>query len=57
MNGGFNGIDLYASAKLGDAYVRLTYMNLLNQTFGYMPIYPQLEGNFRISVGWAFLEQ
>lgn len=56
MNGGFNGIDVFASAKLGDAYVRLTYMNILNQTFGYVPIYPQLDGNFRISVGWAFLE-
>ena len=56
MNGGFNGIDIFASAKLGDAYVRLTYMNVLNQTFGYVPIYPQLDGNFRISVGWAFLE-
>ncbi len=56
MPGGFNGIDVFASAKLGDAYVRLTYMNVINQTFGLVPIYPQLDGNFRISVGWAFLE-
>ena len=53
---GFNGIDLFATAKLGDAYIRLTYMNVLNQTYGYVPIYPQLDGNFRISVGWAFFE-
>jgi len=56
INGGFNGIDLFASAKLGDAFVRLTYMNILNQSYGYVPIYPQLDGNFRISVGWAFFE-
>ncbi|TAL69683.1 MAG: hypothetical protein EPN82_03445 [Bacteroidetes bacterium] len=49
-------LDLFAEARLGVAYLKLTYENILSQGYYYVPYYPQLDGNFRISVGWPFLD-
>ncbi len=51
-----NGLDLLASATLGNAAIRLSFNNVLGQTYYYVPFYPQEEGAFRLSVSWAFLD-
>lgn len=51
-----NGVDLIASATLGNAAIRLSFNNILGQTYYYVPFYPQEEGAFRLSVSWAFID-
>lgn len=51
-----NGIDAYAQAKLGNAYLRVRFNNLLNQGFYYTPIYPEPARHFQFSFSWAFLD-
>lgn len=51
-----NGIDLFLSAKLGTAYVRISFENALAQGFYYTPYYPQLERILKISVSWSFMD-
>lgn len=51
-----NGIDLFLSAKLGTAYVRISFDNVLAQGFYYTPYYPQLERILKISVSWSFMD-
>ena len=49
-------LDLFAEARLGVAHVKITYENILSKGYYYVPYYPQLDGNFRISVSWPFLD-
>ncbi len=51
-----NGINLFASAKLGNAYVNLSFRNALGLNFYYVPIYPEYDRDFRISVFWSFFD-
>jgi hypothetical protein len=51
-----NGIDLFLSAKLGYAYVRIAFENILAQGYYYTPIYPELERILKISVSWSFMD-
>jgi hypothetical protein len=51
-----NGINLFASAKLGNAYVNLSLRNALGLNFYYIPIYPEYDRNLRISVFWSFFD-
>lgn len=50
-----NGIDIFASAKLGDSIVKLEFINALSQGYYYVPLYPELTANLKLSVTWAFL--
>ncbi len=50
------GIDLMATALLGNASVRFMFENVLSQTYYFVPIYPELDGNLRLSVAWTFLD-
>lgn len=50
----YNGADVFASAKLGSAYVKFAFFNLLNSGYHSTPVYPGLRRNFRLSVSWAF---
>lgn len=52
----YNGIDLYISARLGNAFVKADFRNLLGNGHYYIPIYPEIGRNFRLSVAWAFLD-
>lgn len=52
----FNGIDAFVVLRLGNAYVRATYTNILSQTYYYVSIYPQLDRNLRLSVSWSFFD-
>ncbi len=50
-----NGLDLVATARLGNAFLRISWMNVMNQVFYYVPYYPQSEQSFKLSVSWNFL--
>lgn len=51
-----NGLDLVASATLGNAFIRASFNNLFGQTYYFVPFYPEEENVFRLSVSWAFLD-
>lgn len=51
-----NGLDLVASATLGNAFIRASYNNLFGQTYYFVPFYPEESNVFRLSVSWAFLD-
>jgi len=50
-----NGLDAFATARLGNAFVRLSYQNVLSNGYYYVPFYPALDRNFRLMFSWAFL--
>ena len=50
-----NGINLYGGAVLGDAYIKVEFSNLLSQGYYYVPYYPGLSRNLKLSVAWSFL--
>lgn len=52
----FNGIDAFIVLRLGNAYVRATYKNIVSQTWYYVSIYPQLDRNLHLSVSWSFFD-
>lgn len=51
-----NGLNAFAQAKLGNAYIKASLNNLLNQGFYYTPIYPEPARHFQFSFSWAFLD-
>ena len=52
----FTGLDLFLSAKLGNAYIKATYQNILSNEYYYVPMYPVLDGNLRLSLQWSFFD-
>lgn len=52
--GGFVMIDLYATAKIGDAVLTLSWENPLNIDAMVVPYYPLMNRNFRLGVNWTF---
>jgi hypothetical protein len=55
-NTSFNGIDAFIVVRLGNAFVRATFFNIISQSYYYVPLYPQLDRNLRLSVSWSFLD-
>lgn len=51
-----NGLDAFAHARLGNAYLKVRFNNLLNQSYYYTPIYPEPGRHFQFSFSWAFLD-
>lgn len=51
-----NRIDVFAVAKLGNAYVRIQMRNLLSSSYYTTAVYPELDRELRISVSWAFFD-
>ncbi|MGQ9819493.1 MAG: hypothetical protein ACUVQ1_06160 [Candidatus Kapaibacteriales bacterium] len=49
-----NGFNLFANLKLGNAILNLSFNNLLSSNFYYLPIYPEYDRNFQISLIWSF---
>ncbi len=49
-----NGLNLYASAKLGNAFLNLSLRNVLSSNYYYFPIYPEYDRSIRITVFWSF---
>ena len=52
----FDGLKVYALAKLGNAYVKASFENLLGSGYYTVPIYPYYNRNFRLSFIWSFLD-
>lgn len=51
-----NGLNLYATARLGTAFVKVTLQNALNTGYYQMAYYPMPGRNFRFSVHWDFFD-
>lgn len=49
-------LDLFAVLKIGDAYITISYENLLNANYYITPIYPMPDRTFRFGVNWVFLD-
>lgn len=49
-----NGINAFAHAKLGNAYVNISLRNILSVNYYLIPIYPEYDRNLRITVFWSF---
>jgi hypothetical protein len=52
----FTRLDLYAVAKIGDAYLTLTLENPLNTNMMVLPYYPLMKRNFKLGVNWEFTD-
>ncbi|MFM7775042.1 MAG: hypothetical protein ACKO9V_09470, partial [Candidatus Kapaibacterium sp.] len=50
------GLDLFASAKLGNAWVKLRFQNILSNTFTTVSTFPVPVRNFSLSVAWSFFD-
>jgi hypothetical protein len=50
-----NGINLFAEGKLGEAYLKASFNNVLGQNYYFVPYYPELGRNFNFTFTWAFL--
>ena len=49
-------LDLFAILKIGDAYITLSYENLLNANYFITPVYPMSDRTFRFGINWVFLD-
>ena len=54
--GSWNRLDVFVILKIGDAYITLSYENLLNAKYFITPVYPMPDGTLRFGVNWAFLD-
>jgi outer membrane cobalamin receptor len=54
--GSWMRLDLFAVLKIGDAYITLSYENLLNASYFITPVYPMPDRTLRFGVNWAFLD-
>ncbi len=49
-----NGINAFAALRLGNAYLRLSFENILGQYYYRVRNYPMLDRVFHLSVTWSF---
>jgi outer membrane receptor protein involved in Fe transport len=52
----FTTIDFYLVAKLGDAYLTLTWENPINVNAMMVPFYPLMSRNIKLGVNWTFTD-
>lgn len=52
----YNGIDINAGAKLGNAFIKATFQNILSSTYTTLSTFPQNDRNIRLSVAWSFFD-
>ncbi len=50
------GLNTFAEIKLGNAFVKISLNNVLNNHYYYVALNPMFERNFRLSANWSFLE-
>ncbi len=51
-----NGLNLYATARLGTAFVKISLMNVLNSEYYTLSLYPMPGRNLRFSIHWDFFD-
>ncbi|MCX7909807.1 MAG: hypothetical protein N2560_09900 [Ignavibacteria bacterium] len=49
-----NGLNIFASAKLGNAFVNVSFRNILSVNYYLLPIFPEYDRNVRITIVWSF---
>lgn len=49
-------LDVFIEIKIGTAYFKGSFMNLLSTNYHHVTLYPYLARNFRMSLNWAFPE-
>jgi hypothetical protein len=52
----FNGLDFVSSIKVGNAFLRFSIFNILDNTYYAVPTHPMFPRHFRFSFAWAFLD-
>lgn len=52
----FNGINVFAHARLGNAYIKLNVRNILSSGYYFTAYYPKSNLFFNLAVNWAFLD-
>jgi outer membrane cobalamin receptor len=52
----FSTLDLFGVFKIGDAFVNLTWGNVLDKNYLTVYPYPELGRHIRISINWIFLD-
>ena len=52
----FSTLDLYGVFKIGDAFINLTWGNILDKKYFTIYPYPELGRHLRISINWVFLD-
>ena len=52
----FTTLDLYVAAKIGNAYLALTWENPLNTNMMTLPYYPLMNRNIKLGVNWEFTD-
>lgn len=50
------GLTAFLEVKLGDAYVKIQYDNILNQNYYYVAVNPMFPANLRLTANWTFNE-
>jgi hypothetical protein len=50
------GPDLFAGAKLGNAWIKLRFQNVLSNSFTTVSTFPVPVRNFSLSVAWSFFD-
>lgn len=51
-----NGLNAFAIMKLGNAFVKITFENLLDSDYFLTAFYPMRGRNLRLSVAWSFFD-
>jgi len=54
--GQFSTMDLFAILHIGDAFISVTWENLLNANYFITPVYPMPGRNFKLGVNWVFVD-
>lgn len=52
----FSTLDLSGVFRIGDAFINITWENVLNKRYFITPSYPMTDRNVRIGVNWVFLD-
>lgn len=51
-----NGFDAFLGAALGNAFVKVSFENLLSRGYYFVAAYPQFDRVLRLSVAWSFFD-
>lgn len=56
QNAAFNGMDGFAGARLGNAFIKISVQNIFGSSYTTLSTFPQLDRNIRLSVAWTFFD-
>lgn len=52
----FGGIDVFGGAKIGDAFIKIQYQNILSNSYSSLSTFPSVVRNFSLSIAWTFFD-